>query len=97
MWFQALPSPTMEQAGLVSVIVGAGAAWFGLYVNSTSSKFEPMKVDTTIRGGFEESKNKPSYTAVASTESTPSAMPTAQLADVDEDGVRPLSIKRVKA
>jgi len=28
----------MEQAGLVSVIVGAGAAWFGLYVNSTSSK-----------------------------------------------------------
>ena len=24
----------MEQAGFVSVIVGAGAAWFGLYVNS---------------------------------------------------------------
>ena len=37
-WFQDLPAPTMEQAGLVSVIVGAGAAWFGLYVNSTSSK-----------------------------------------------------------
>ena len=26
-----------EQAGLVSVVVGAGAAWFGLYVNSTST------------------------------------------------------------
>ena len=27
----------MAQAGLVSVIVGAGAAWFGLYVNSGKS------------------------------------------------------------
>jgi len=34
MWFMALDNPNMEQAGLVSVIVGAGAAWFGLYVNS---------------------------------------------------------------
>lgn len=34
MWFMALETPNMEQAGLVSVIVGAGAAWFGLYVNS---------------------------------------------------------------
>lgn len=30
----------MNQAGLVSVIVGAGAAWFGLYVNSNSTKYE---------------------------------------------------------
>lgn len=36
-WFMELPSPGAEQAGLVSVIVGAGAAWFGLYVNSTST------------------------------------------------------------
>ena len=35
-WFMALPDPTMEQAGLVSVVTGAGAAWFGLYVNSGS-------------------------------------------------------------
>ena len=34
MWFMALSEPTMEQAGLISVIVGAGAAWFGLYANS---------------------------------------------------------------
>lgn len=33
-WFMALPDPSLEQSGLVSVIVGAGAAWFGLYVNS---------------------------------------------------------------
>ena len=28
-WFMELPTPNAEQAGLVSVIVGAGAAWFG--------------------------------------------------------------------
>ena len=33
----ALSEPNMAQAGLVSVVVGAGAAWFGLYVNSTST------------------------------------------------------------
>jgi hypothetical protein len=37
-WFMALEAPTMEQAGLISVIVGAGAAWFGLYSNSGSPK-----------------------------------------------------------
>lgn len=37
-WFMALAEPNNAQAGLVSVVVGAGAAWFGLYVNSTSSK-----------------------------------------------------------
>lgn len=36
-WFMALPDPNTQQAGLVSVVVGAGAAWFGLYVNSTST------------------------------------------------------------
>ena len=34
-WYMALPSPTMEQSGLVSVVVGAGAAWFGLYTGSS--------------------------------------------------------------
>ena len=38
MWFMGLPAPTMEQAGLTSVIVGAGAAWFGLYANTGSTK-----------------------------------------------------------
>ena len=32
----ALQAPVAEQAALVSVVVGAGAAWFGLYVNSTA-------------------------------------------------------------
>jgi hypothetical protein len=33
-WYLLLPDPTMEQSGLISVVVGAGAAWFGLYVGS---------------------------------------------------------------
>ena len=37
-WYMALEAPTMEQSGLVSVVVGAGAAWFGLYTGSSKSK-----------------------------------------------------------
>lgn len=33
-WYMELPDPTMEQSGLVSIVVGAGAAWFGLYTGS---------------------------------------------------------------
>jgi len=36
-WFMALPAPNMEQSGLVSVVVGAGAAWFGLYAGTSKS------------------------------------------------------------
>jgi hypothetical protein len=45
-WFMAIPDPSMPQAGLVSVITGAGAAWFGLYVNSTSGNSEKIVVQT---------------------------------------------------
>ena len=31
-WFMALPDPTNAQAAFISTIVGAGAAFFGLYV-----------------------------------------------------------------
>ena len=37
-WYMALSSPTMEQSGLVSIVVGAGAAWFGLYTGTSKSK-----------------------------------------------------------
>ena len=37
MWFMDLPDPTFEQSGLISVIVGAGAAWFGLYAGTSGS------------------------------------------------------------
>ena len=39
-WFMQLPDPTNAQSAFVSVVVGAGAAWFGLYVNSTSTNHE---------------------------------------------------------
>ena len=34
-WFMNLTDPINAQAGFVSVVVGAGAAWFGIYVNGT--------------------------------------------------------------
>ena len=37
-WCMALEAPSMEQSGLVSIVVGAGAAWFGLYTGSRSKK-----------------------------------------------------------
>ena len=43
-WFMALSAPTMEQAGLVSIVVGAGAAWFGLYTNSGSKVLSQPQV-----------------------------------------------------
>ena len=38
-WFMGLDEPNVNQAGLISVVVGAGAAWFGLYTGS-SKKFD---------------------------------------------------------
>ena len=37
-WFMELPTPTFEQSGLISVVVGAGAAWFGLYAGTAKDK-----------------------------------------------------------
>ena len=37
-WYMNLSAPTMEQSGLISIVVGAGAAWFGLYTGSSKSK-----------------------------------------------------------
>ena len=34
-WYMDLPDPSMEQSGLISVVVGAGAAWFGLYTSTS--------------------------------------------------------------
>ena len=38
MWFMDLPDPSLEQSGLISVIVGAGAAWLGLYAGTAKDK-----------------------------------------------------------
>ena len=37
-WFMELPEPSLEQSGLISVLVGAGAAWFGLYAGTAKDK-----------------------------------------------------------
>ena len=36
-WFMAMPDPTNSQSAFVSVIVGAGAGWFAVYVGRGSS------------------------------------------------------------
>ncbi len=36
-WFMDLAEPTFEQSGLISIVVGAGAAWFGLYAGTSGS------------------------------------------------------------
>ena len=38
MWFMDLPEPNLEHSGLISVIVGAGAAWCGLYAGTSKGK-----------------------------------------------------------
>ena len=37
-WFMNLEAPTFEQSGLVSIVVGDGAAWFGLYAGTSKGK-----------------------------------------------------------
>ena len=39
-WFMNLTDPNNAQAGFVSVVVGAGAAWFGLYVNGNRASVQ---------------------------------------------------------
>lgn len=34
-WYMDLATPTLEQSGLISIVVGAGAAWFGLYTGTS--------------------------------------------------------------
>jgi hypothetical protein len=38
-----LPDPTNAQSAFVSVVVGAGAAWFGLYVGGSNK--DTIKID----------------------------------------------------
>ena len=37
-WFMGLENPSIEQSGLISIIVGAGAAWFGLYAGTSKNQ-----------------------------------------------------------
>ena len=37
-WFMGVEDPTIAQSGLVSIVVGAGAAGFGLYAGTSKSK-----------------------------------------------------------
>ncbi len=43
----SLPDPTNAQSGFVSVIVGAGAGFYGIYVNGkTNNQIDPYHTPT---------------------------------------------------
>jgi hypothetical protein len=48
MWFMGLPVPNPAQAAFASTIIGAGAAWFGLYVNSGTNSSAPQNVQSNV-------------------------------------------------
>ena len=48
-WFMALEAPNFEQSGLVSIVVGAGAAWFGLYTGSSKKIPDPQPQQMIIQ------------------------------------------------
>ena len=45
-WFMQLPDPTNAQAGFVSVVVGAGAGFYGIYVNGKNTNTITNTTDT---------------------------------------------------
>jgi len=45
-WFMELPDPTNAQAGFVSVVVGAGAGFYGIYVNGKNANTTTNTTDT---------------------------------------------------
>ena len=47
-WFMNLDNPSNAQAGFVSVIVGAGAGFYGIYVNGKSPN-NSSPADTNAR------------------------------------------------
>jgi len=47
MWFMGLPDPSISQAGMVSAIVGVGAAWFQIYVGG-APKMSSNDLNTKI-------------------------------------------------
>ena len=47
-WFMVLENPNNAQAGFVSVVVGAGAAWFAIYVNGKPTIITDSKEEQTL-------------------------------------------------
>lgn len=46
MWYIGLEDPTTQQSSLISVIVSAGAAWFGLYTGTGNKKLSDKVTNT---------------------------------------------------
>jgi hypothetical protein len=59
-WFMALDTPTNAQSAFVSVIVGAGAGFFGIYTNSKSS----VNVPPAKKEACENAENRHDYSSL---------------------------------
>ncbi len=46
-WFILLDKPSIEQAGYMSVLIGAGIGWFAAYCNSGATKRDKYETTTT--------------------------------------------------
>ena len=46
-WFILIDKPSLEQAGYMSVLIGAGIGWFAAYVNSGATKRDKYETTTT--------------------------------------------------
>lgn len=69
-WFMALEAPNFEQSGLVSIVVGAGAAWFGLYTGSSKKTPDPQPQQMIVQPA-----PQPAPTKRTSTKAPPAVMP----------------------
>ena len=56
-WFMALEEPTNAQSAFVSVIIGAGAGFFGIYVNGRTSD-SSISVSSTDNSNYTSMSNK---------------------------------------
>lgn len=76
-WFMALEAPNFEQSGLVSIVVGAGAAWFGLYTGSSKKFPDPQPQQMIVQ---------PSQTSARSTTPARSSAPAIMPASNNSEG-----------
>jgi|TARA_R110000850_G_scaffold271489_1_gene405841 hypothetical protein len=62
MWFMAIPIPSPSQAAFAGTIISAGAAWFGLYVNSNAVSINNNSDNSSKINGNSNDNTNTTYT-----------------------------------
>ena len=55
-WFMGLPAPNPAQAAFVSAMIGAGAAWWGLYIRQPGKDQDQTPMPNNTPNSNEDSK-----------------------------------------